>query len=254
MARFDKKWMFVHVPAGIAAVCLLAFGVHQCEGKDILRAENKNAMERLKKHNEVQVDSLNTLTVGLLSDKLEHLDSIDALNRHVASLKSKNDSLLNANDSLLNANDSLVVALDDCAKAKKQKAARVLRKEVSKPAKKQLVSGPTVNARGSEKASVRPTTEIRLGKDAMNDGDIIVGNANAVNAQAAQPEQRHCKGAEMQKDVVISVGENSYNSGTIVVGNSNTVYRVLPDTVVRFVKVKNSAVKCRVVSKQRQYR
>lgn len=253
MVRFDKKWMFVHVPAGIAAVCLLAFGVHQCDSKGVLRAEHENATELLKKHNKAQLDSLNALTTELLQDRLENLDSIDALNDSVYVLNGRVVDLTNKNDSLVKANDSLVVALDDCAKSKKQKTVRVARKKTTAPAKKQVVHGAAVGAASADAVSARPTTEVRLGKDAVNDGNIIVGDANAIDAQVEQLEQRSCGGAT-QNSVVISMGDNSRNDGTIVVGNANTVYRVLPDTVVRFVKAKKNVIKCRAVSKQRQYR
>lgn len=258
MARFDKKWLLVHVPAGIAVVALMAFGIVQCNGKDAAEegmVQASASVAKAKKTLETSVakmDSLVDITKGLMDKNGQQADSIVVLNDSIDTLNGRVVDLTNKNDSLVNANDSLVIALDDCAKSKKQKKPIEPRQDkptlTNKPKKapkdeKQAVVKPVVLPTVENKAD-EPKIDIYVNHGAKNNGNVVVQNRGG------------CAGRANAQSVTICLDNDAENNGNIVVGNGNVVSHttVLPDTVVRFTRTKNTVVKCRVIATQRQYR
>lgn len=260
MARFDKKWLLVHVPAGIAVVALMAFGIVQCNGARNSEKDVAKTVETVKKARKALetsvalVDSLVVINKALLDKNVQQADSIVVLNDSIGVLNGRVVDLTNKNDSLVNANDSLTVALNDCAKSKQKKAKKqapikpIYNKPVlsNKPKKAPVYSPKPVKSEPQDRqlpisGVVLPKTEIELGHGAKNNGNVVVGNGCAKQSAA--------------QTVTITLDDNAENNGNIVVGNGNTVSNttVLPDTVVRFKRVKNTVVKCRIISTQRQY-
>lgn len=252
MARFDKKWLLVHVPAGIAVVALMAFGVVQCNGNEEYSEELAKASAGVKQarqaleSNVATMDSLIDFNKALLKINVAQADSIVVLNDSIDTLNGRVVDLTNKNDSLVNANDSLVVALDDCAKSKKQKTAK---SKQDKPKVAPVYSPKPVKSETQEKqlsgeTVVLPGDEVTIDHGAKNNGNIVVENRGG------------CPKNSDARSVTITLDNNAENNGNIVVGNGNTVTHttILPDTVVRFTRAKNTVVKCRVIATQRQYR
>lgn len=306
MARFDKKWLFVHVPASVVVVALIIFGVNQCDGRNDEANEKAKAQQQLfdaGKKMEIAVgkmDSLLAVNRDLGADNVRKgdtirvlKDSVNTLNDHVRVLKADNDSLTVAND-------SLTVSLTNCRNSKKkQQPARRPRNNNSgasqvapdsrpaTPSPKPRTENTYVPSRplpqrsdvgACRRANINvdasynngnvvvdngaSETDIVLGNGAVNNGNIVVGNANSVGVPAKRTDVK-LNGSYNNGNVVIetapanadvSLGGRAVNNGAIVVGNANTVYHVTPDTVVRFTTTKNTVVKCRVITKQRQYR
>ena len=307
MARFDKKWLLVHVPAGIAVVALMAFGIVQCNGNEEYSEELAKASAGVKQarqaleSNVATMDSLIGFNKALLKINVAQADSIVVLNDSIDTLNGRVVELTNKNDSLVNANDSLVIALDDCAKSKQKKPIEPRQDKptlTNKPKKapkdeKQAVVKPVVLPTVENKADERqranqeyadalrnpdnwqkhevqpavpaprtdaatsntitvssmvkadePKIDISVNHGAKNNGNVVVQNRGG------------CAGRANAQSVTISLDNNAENNGNIVVGNGNVVSHttVLPDTVVRFTRAKNTVVKCRVIATQRQYR
>lgn len=258
MARFDKKWLLVHVPAGIAVVALMAFGVVQCNGNEEYSEELAKASAGVKQarqaleSNVATMDSLIDFNKALLKINVAQADSIVVLNDSIDTLNGRVVDLTNKNDSLVNANDSLVVALDDCAKSKKQKPIKARQDKptlTNKPKKAPVYSPKPEKSKPQDKqlpikTVVLPGDEVSVDHGAKNNGNVVVGNRSG------------CQKCSDTRSVTITLDNNAENNGNIVVGSGNTVTHttILPDTVVRFTKTKNTVVKCRVISTQRQYR
>ena len=291
MARFDKKWLFIHIPAGVVVAFLLGFGVVQCDGK------NEESAEKVKAQNQLvdastkmdiaasRMDSLLNVNCDLGADNVRKSDTIRVLKDSV--------NTLNGQVRELRAdNDSLIVALDDCANSKKKTQPRRKPRNSSRrpvATKKRdtvyVVAKPQAENRNCRAATevrtanVRldgsynngnvlidnaPTnTNIRLDNGSVNNGNIVVGGANNVGTVSAQQANIGMTGAHNNGNVIVengarntdvSLDRHAVNNGAIVVGNENTVYQVMPDTVVRFITTNNRVVKCRVIAKQRQYR
>ena len=85
MARFDKKWLFVHVPAGVIVAALLGFGVVQCDGKNEESADKVKAQNQLVdagKKMEIaasRMDSLLNVNRDLGADNVRKSDTIRVL-------------------------------------------------------------------------------------------------------------------------------------------------------------------------------
>lgn len=257
MARFDKKWLLVHVPAGVAVVALMAFGIVQCNGNEEYSEELAKASAGVKQarqaleSNVASMDSLIDFNKALLKINVAQADSIVVLNDSIDTLNGRVVDLTNKNDSLVNANDSLVVALDDCAKSKQKKTIEPRQDKptlTNKPKKapkdeKQVIVKPVVLPTVENKAD-EPKIDIYVNHGAKNNGNVVVQNRGG------------CAGRANAQSVTICLDNNAENNGNIVVGNGNVVSHttVLPDTVVRFTRAKNTVVKCRVIATQRQYR
>lgn len=278
MARFDKKWLLVHVPAGIAVVVLTVFGIAQCEGREEYAEELNEAAATVKKARETlqanvaQMDSLIGFNKGLIEKNAQQADSIvvlndsiDSLNSRVADLNVENDSLVAANDSLATANDSLAVALKSCAKSKQQEKSTARRnvnkvivdatKDSANWKKVEPVNDKPVVLNGKndkmpvksepQKKPVMPkSVELPVAKSGNDNVAVSACGADQVIVVSdAQP-------------VTITLDNGAANNGNVVVGNGNTVSQttILPDTVIRFTNTKNTVVRCRVVTTQRQYK
>lgn len=249
MARFDKKWLFIHVPAGVVVALLLGFGVAQCDGKSEEAAEKADVQNQLVEAGEKmgeaanRIDSLLKVNSKLGADNVRKgdtirvlKDSVNTLNGRVRELKADNDSL--------------IVALDDCAKSKKQSVAKK-RKPKSKVVKKAVATKK--ESKGSAVVPEKPVL-----KNTYVPAEPVA--SPVVEVADVKPSGNQNTGVviveEAPRGTVITISNGSVNNGNIVVGNNNNVVQtvVQPDTVVRFTTVKNTVVKCHVVAKQRQYR
>ena len=307
MARFDKKWLFVHVPASVAVVALLAFGVVQCDGKKEEAIEKTKAQNQLvdaSKKMEIaasRMDSLLNVNRDLGADNVRKGDTIRVLKDSVNVLNGKIVELRTDND-------SLIIALDDCANSKKSAKPAQKKKAATRPAATRPAAKPSQTPRPQKspdwkrpvdihvpqqpQPSGAAATEvpvrranvtvngsynngnvivdnapaeanIRLENGAINNGNVVVGGANTVGTMSAQQATVAVEAARNNGNVIVengarntdvSLGNNAVNNGAIVVGNANTVYHVTPDTIMRFTAAKNTVVKCRIITKQRQYR
>ena len=271
MARFDKKWLLVHVPAGIAVVVLTVFGIAQCEGREEYAEELNEAAATVKKARETlqanvaQMDSLIGFNKGLIEKNAQQADSIVVLNDSIDSLNSRVADLNVENDSLVAANDSLAVALKSCAKSKQQEKSTTRRnvnkvivdaaKDSANWKKVEPVNDKPVVLNGKndkmpvksepQKKPVMPkSVELPVAKSGNDNVAVSACGADQVIVVSdAQP-------------VTITLDNGAANNGNVVVGNGNTVSQttILPDTVIRFTNTKNTVVRCRVVTTQRQYK
>ena len=306
MARFDKKWWFVHVPAGVAVVALIIFGVNQCDGKNDENAEKVKAQQELVdagRKMEIaanRMDSLLAVNRDLGADNVRKGDTIRVLKDSVNTLNGQVRELKHDND-------SLVTALTDCRNSKKKsqpakKVQPVKKKRASGAADKPAVAPKAVTPspkprventwvsskpvpshscrkpREERTANVRmnasynngnivvdnaaDVVDVKLENGSVNNGNIVVEGANTVCRKQGRVNVgmsgSHNNGIVVvegaHKDANVTMDGRAVNNGAIIVGDGNSVYHVTPDTIMRFTAAKNTVVKCRIITKQRQYR
>jgi hypothetical protein len=174
-----KKWLKIHVAAGVVMVALVAIGVTQCSGKKKERAEKEEKKSELAEANasakslRSQVQEMHHQIDGLQTDNIAKSDII-AMQR---------DSIVKLNGALLSVNEELT----NCRNSKR------------KPAK----SAQPVKTQPKPVVAVKPDTVIVVQQpvakpecggnvnvnlnNAQNNGAIVVGNGNnvVVNTPAA---------------------------------------------------------------------
>lgn len=207
MAKFDKKWLFIHVPATVVVAGLIMFGVSKCnrlEDAEATRDSASNAASlATDKLNQAiaKMDSLFTVQDSLKKVGVKKSDTIRQL---------KNDIVI-YQDSIVELNDS-IKGLDKSLK-KKDKALKTVKAELDDCKRNQAAA--TNNARrsnGTNKRTVvrgeRPvdtcsntTARVQV-NGSKNSGNIIVTGVN--NASVV-----------LENDAV--------NSGNIIVGSGNNI-------------------------------
>jgi uncharacterized protein YoxC len=179
-----KKWLKIHVAAGVVMVALVAIGVTQCSGKKKERAEKEEKKSELAEANasakslRSQVQEMHHQIDGLQTDNIAKSDTI-AMQR---------DSIATLNDSLLIVNEELT----DCRNSKR------------KPAKPATPAKPQPKPQPKPVVAVKPDTVIVVQQpvakpecggnvnvnlnNAQNNGAIVVGNGNnvVINTPAVQ--------------------------------------------------------------------
>jgi len=237
MARFDKKWLFVHVPAGLVTVALIAFGVVQCSEKKEYEeglgtaAKAVKKAENVLKHNIAQMDSLLTVSAELVERNAQQADSIVVLNDSIDTLNGQVADLTVENDSLANA-------LVKCKNSKKKPAvAKKTGREENSAARSEKNEAPVQN-----KPVVQPRVVETTPAPVVTPETVVATPAPAVASPAvADTVQAEChsvtanvclNAAYNNGNVVIDngasetdikLGNGAVNNGNIIIGNANSV-------------------------------
>lgn len=207
MAIFDKKWLFIHVPATVVVAGLIMFGVSKCnrlEDAEATRDSASNAASlATDKLNQAiaKMDSLFTVQDSLKKVGVKKSDTIRQLKNDIVIYQ---DSIVELNDSIKGLNKSL---------KKKDKALKTVKAELDDCKRNQAAA--TNNARRSNRTNNRTVVRAERSVDTCsnatarvqvngseNSGNIIVTGVN--NASVV-----------LENDAV--------NSGNIIVGNGNNV-------------------------------
>lgn len=205
MAKFDKKWWFVHVPATVVVAGLIAFGVTKCNRLENLKQQTTDSVENMANATEklnqaaVRIDSL--FVVGKAkSDTIRQLKVV---------VEKQHDSIVGLNKSLSTTTKKLKVVkaqLEDCENNKKvqqqqakksskpkTKKPAVTKKPVAKPVHQVVVQAVDTCSNGN--ATVRVSAS-------ENSGNIVVTGRN---------------------NATVILENSSANSGNIIVGDNNVV-------------------------------
>ena len=134
MAKFDKKWWFIHVPATVVVAGLIAFGVTMCNRLEDAKATKVSVsntdnltltMNKSKQEADAKIDSLIKVQDSLKNVGVKKSDTIRQLKVVV---EKQHDSIVGLNNSLSKATKNLKVVkaqLKDCEnnmKAQQQQA------------------------------------------------------------------------------------------------------------------------------------
>ncbi|MFQ6744964.1 MAG: hypothetical protein ACLRFN_03255 [Alphaproteobacteria bacterium] len=206
MAKFDKKWWFIHVPATVVVAGLIAFGVTKCNRLENLKQQTTDSVENMTKAGE-RLDLAAAKIDSLLSDGKAKSDTIRQLKVVV---EKQHDSIVGLNKSLSVTTKNLKVVkaqLKDCEnnmkaqqqqakKSSKSKSARsvVAKRPVADTVRQVVVQtvdtcsngNATVRVSGSENSgnivvTGRNNATVILENSAVNSGNIIVGDNNVVH-------------------------------------------------------------------------
>lgn len=212
MAKFDKKWWFVHVPATVVVAGLIMFGVSKCnrlEDAEATRDSASNAASlATDKLNQAitKMDSLFTVQDSLRKVGVKKSDTIRQLKVVV---EKQHDSIVGLNKSLSATTEKLKVVkaqLEDCEnnkKAQQQQAKKSSKPKTKKPAvtKKPVAKSVQQVVVQAEDTCSNATARVRV-NGSKNSGNIIVTGVN--NASVV-----------LENDAV--------NSGNIIVGSGNNI-------------------------------
>ena len=209
MALNLNKKVLIHTGAGVAAVLLLLFGVHQCSEKQDEREVNNQNIEQLKDANTQLSNAADALKEAnsKISD-LSYANDVQA-----DSIIVLNDSIGVLNDSIVVLNDSLSIVkgdLEDCRNSKKPVApANKTKKPVSvKPKQEQKKEQPVINnvINNNINNNGYAGSNVKLDENAKNTGDITIVNA-----------------AQTPNNATVVLGKGAVNEGTITINNGGVI-------------------------------
>lgn len=175
-----KKWLKIHVAAGVVMVALVAIGVTQCSGKKKERVAKEDKESELAEANasakslRSQVQEMHHQIGGLQTDNIAKSDTI-AMQR---------DSIATLNDSLLIVNEELT----DCRNSKRKPAKPAT---PAKPQPKPVVAVKPDTVIVVQQPVAKPgcggNVNVNL-NNSQNNGAIVVGNGNnvVINTPAVQ--------------------------------------------------------------------
>ena len=249
MARFDKKWLFVHVPAGVATVALIAFGLVQCSGKNEYKDGLDTAADAVKKAEETlkrniaQMDSLLVVSAEIFERNAQQADSIVVLNDSI-------DTLNGQVSELTVENDALSSALKTCKGGKKKVVQPVKKESENNSKNKSVVASDAVvmpkevsTQVGTTEPAVTATSVAAMPVAAMPVAAMPVATAseNAVAPIANDTVRAACLGASANicldaaynngnividngaSETDIRLGNGAVNNGNVIIGNANSV-------------------------------
>lgn len=226
MALNLNKKVLIHTGAGVAAVLLLLFGVHQCSEKQDEREVNKQNIEQLKDAAAKLSDANTKLSnaADALKDANSKISDLSYANEVQAdSIIVLNDSIGVLNDSIVVLNDSLAIVkgdLEDCRNSKKPVApANKTKKPVSvKPKQEQKKEQPVINnvINNNINNNVNGVVgaNVKLDENARNTGDITIVNA-----------------AQTPNNATVVLGKGAVNEGTITINNGGVINNYYNDTI-----------------------
>lgn len=204
MALNLNKKVLIHTGAGVAAVLLLLFGVHQCSEKQDERDINKQNIEQLKNAN---------------TQLSKAADALKDANSKISDLAYKNDvqadSIIVLNDSIVVLNDSLAIVkgdLEDCRNSKKPVAPvkktkkPVIVKPKQEQKKEQPVINNVINNNINNNVNGVVGANVKLDENARNNGDITIVNGNQV-----------------PNNSTVILGKGAVNEGTITINNGGVI-------------------------------
>ena len=223
MAKFDKKWWFIHVPATFVVAGLIMFGVSKCnrlEDAEATRDSANNAASlATDKLNQAiaKIDSLFIVQDSLKNVGVKKSDTIRQLKNDIVIYQ---DSIVELNDSIKGLNKSL---------KKKDKALKTVKAELEDCKRNQAAA--TNNARRSNRANNRTVVRSERAVDTCSNTTarvLVNGSENSGNIIVT--------GAD---NAAVVLENNAVNSGNIIVGNGNHIQifgtgdvRVVSDSVV----------------------
>ncbi len=211
MALNLNKKVLIHTGAGVAAVLLLLFGVHQCSEKQDERDINKQNIEQLKNANTQLSNAADALKEAnsKISD-LSYANDVQA-----DSIIVLNDSIGVLNDSIVVLNDSLTIVkgdLEDCRNSKKPVAPvkktkkPVIVKPKQEQKKEQPVINNVINNNINNNVNGVVGANVKLDENARNNGDITIVNGNQV-----------------PNNSTVILGKGAVNEGTITINNGGVI-------------------------------
>lgn len=211
MALNLNKKVLIHTGAGVAAVLLLLFGVHQCSEKQDERDINKQNIEQLKDANTQLSNAADALKEAnsKISD-LSYANDVQA-----DSIIVLNDSIGVLNDSIVVLNDSLAVVkgdLEDCRNSKKPVAPvkktkkPVIVKPKQEQKKEQPVINNVINNNINNNVNGVVGANVKLDENARNNGDITIVNGN-----------------QAPNNSTVILGKGAVNEGTITINNGGVI-------------------------------
>lgn len=212
MAKFDKRWLFIHVPATLVVAGLIVFGVSKCNRLEDAKATRDSATNAVN----LATDKLNQAIAKMDSLKNVGVKKSDTIRQLKNDIVIYQDSIVELNDSIKGLNTSLneknkdlktvKAELEDC---KRNKAAA----RRSNGANNRTV----VRAERPVDTCSNTTARVQV-NGSENSGNIIVTGAN---------------------NAAVVLENNAVNSGNIIVGNGNNIQifgtsdvRVVSDSVV----------------------
>lgn len=210
MAKFDKKWWFVHVPATVVVAGLIAFGVTKCNRLENLKQQTTDSVENMANATEklnqaaAKIDSLFVVS-NAKSDTIRQLKVV---------VEKQHDSIVGLNKSLSLTTKKLKVVkaqLEDCENNKKAQQQQA--KKSSKPkAKKPAAAKPTV----AKKPVAKPVHQVVVqAVDTCSNGNATVRVSASENSGNIVVTGRN--------NATVILENSSANSGNIIVGDNNVV-------------------------------
>lgn len=223
MAGFDKKWLFIHVPATFVVAGLIMFGVSKCNRLEDAEATRDSASDAANlatdKLNQAiaKMDSLFVVQDSLKNVGVKKSDTIRQLKKDIVIYQ---DSIVELNDSIKGLNKSL---------KKKDKALKTVKAELDDCKRNQAAA--TNNARRSN--GVNNRTVVRAERPV----DTCSNTAARVRVNSSENSGNIIVTGVDNASVVLE--NNAVNSGNIIVGNGNNIQifgtsdvRVVSDSVV----------------------
>lgn len=223
MAGFDKKWLFIHVPATFVVAGLIMFGVSKCnrlEDAEATRDSASNAASlATDKLNQAiaKMDSLFIVQDSLKNVGVKKSDTIRQLKNDIVIYQ---DSIVELNDSIKGLNKSL---------KKKDKVLKTVKAELDDCKRNQAAA--TNNARRSNGTNNRTVVRAERPVDTCSNTTARVrvnGSENSGNIIVTGVD-----------NASVVLENNAVNSGNIIVGNGNNIQifgtsdvRVVSDSVV----------------------
>lgn len=223
MAKFDKKWWFIHVPATFVVAGLIVFGVSKCNRLEDAEATRDSASDAASLATDkldqaiARMDSLFAVQDSLKNVGVKKSDTIRQLKKDIVIYQ---DSIVELNDSIKGLNKSL---------KKKDKALKTVKAELDDCKRNQAAA--TNNARRSNGTNNR----------------TVVRSERAVDTCSNTTARVRVNGSENSGNIIVTgvdnasvvLENNAENSGNIIVGNGNNIQifgtgdvRVVSDSVV----------------------
>lgn len=216
MAKFDKKWWFVHVPATFVVAGLIVFGVSKCNRLEDAEATRDSASDAANLAI-AKMDSLFAVQDSLKNVGVKKSDTIRQLKNDIVIYQ---DSIVELNDSIKGLNKSL---------KKKDKVLKTVKAELEDCKRNQAAA--TNNARRSNGTNNR----------------TVVRGERPVDTCLNTTARVRVNGSENSGNIILTgvdnasvvLENNAVNSGNVIVGNGNNIQifgtgdvRVVSDSVV----------------------
>ena len=216
MAKFDKKWWFVHVPATFVVAGLIVFGVSKCNRLEDAEATRDSASDAANLAI-AKMDSLFAVQDSLKNVGVKKSDTIRQLKNDIVIYQ---DSIVELNDSIKGLNKSL---------KKKDKTLKTVKAELEDCKRNQAAA--TNNARRSNGTNNR--TVVRAERPV----DTCLNTTARVRVNGSENSGNIILTGVDNASVVLE--NNAVNSGNVIVGNGNNIQifgtsdvRVVSDSVV----------------------
>ncbi|MBQ2845134.1 MAG: hypothetical protein IJE79_03910 [Alphaproteobacteria bacterium] len=210
MAKFDKKWWFVHVPATVVVAGLIAFGVTKCNRLENLKQQTTDSVENMANATEKLNQAAAKIDSLFVVDKAKS----DTIRQLKVVVEKQHDSIVGLNKSLSATTKKLKVVkaqLEDCEnnkKAQQQQAKKSSKPKAKKPA---VAKKPE-----AKKPEAKPVQQVVVqAVDTCSNGNATVRVSASENSGNIVVTGRN--------NATVILENSSANSGNIIVGDNNVV-------------------------------